>query len=298
MFTNVWFWFAAIVAFVVIALLTRKRKKGRGSQKTIPVVTLNGTIRYGGKGSPIEAFEAHLRGLRTSKPPAVIVRINSPGGTVGASQAIHRTLMLLRSQGIKVVALLEDVAASGGLYIAMGADHVVSHPGTVTGSIGVIMQGYEISEILKRFQINVETIRSGKFKDTGSMSRKMEPEERELLQGLIDDTYGQFVAAVAEARKLTVDEVKAFADGRVMTGRQALNVGLVDELGGLEDATAAAERLAGIPQGQAVLKNVEIKDPLLKRLGLSFSNRTLLEEVLPEASLSGLPLWLMPRSWP
>ena len=201
----------------------------------------------------------------------------------------------MREKGIKVIALLEDTAASGGLYIAMGADYIISHPGTVTGSIGVIMKGYEISHILKQLHIGVQTIRSGEFKDIGSMFREMTPREQQLLQGVIDNTYMQFVNAVASARKLPIDKVKQFADGRIMTGQQAFAFGLVDGLGSFEDAVELAERIGEMEPGEGVVKALEVKDPFLKRLGLSLPGQTLLDNVLPEASLPNVPLWMMPR---
>ncbi|OGL74651.1 hypothetical protein A3C96_04295 [Candidatus Uhrbacteria bacterium RIFCSPHIGHO2_02_FULL_60_10] len=257
---------------------------------------MSGTISYSDDESSLFAqFTKNLYKASDLAPPAMIVRINSPGGTVGASQALYDALLKMRARGIKVVALMEDVAASGGFYLAMGADKVIAHPGTVTGSIGVIMQSYEYSKVLEALGVNVQTVKSGPFKDTMSPARPMRPDEQDLLQGLITDTYAQFCDVIATARGLSLDTVHAFADGRIMTGRQAARWGLVDQLGSLDDAQRTAEKLAGLPPGQSRLLIIVNKQPFLRRFRLLGGARAWLERALPEAALSGLPLWLLPR---
>ena len=281
------------IALIVLPML----KRAFGKRKTpfsIPVVNVRGAISTSGRGASIVALEKVLDRIEQEKPKAVIVRINSPGGTVGASQALYAQFRRMSANGTKVVALMEDVAASGGLYIAMGADRVIAHAGTVTGSIGVIMQTFEIAEILKDLRIKVETVKSGDLKDVGSYARPMEAKDREMLQAMVDDTCAQFHDAVAAARKLPIDAVRAFADGRVMSGRQALAVGLVDELGSMAEAKKAAEALAGIEAGKGRLAPVAAEKKSLFSFNTGASHvLSSISGVLAEAELSGLPLWLM-----
>lgn len=177
---------------------------------------------------------------------AVVLRVDTPGGTVVAAQEIHAALSRLRAGGKKVVVSMGDVAASGGYYVACAADRIVASPGTLTGSIGVIMQFPNYQGLFGKIGLSTNTIKSGEFKDVGNGAREMTDRERRLLQGLVDDVQGQFVEAVAAGRGMTVERVRPLADGRVYSGRQARDLGLVDELGDLDAAIAAAARLAGI----------------------------------------------------
>lgn len=184
---------------------------------------------------------------------AVVVRIDSPGGVVGPSQEIYDAIRRLRAKDKPVVASLGAVAASGGYYIASAADRIVANAGTLTGSIGVIMQLAELEGFFKKVGVRYEVIKSGRYKDIGSFARAMTPEERRLLQGLLDDVYQQFVDAVAEGRGLDREAVLALADGRIFTGRQARGLQMVDALGGLQDAIELAAELGGIPGKPRVL---------------------------------------------
>ena len=177
---------------------------------------------------------------------AIVVRIQSPGGVVAPTQEIYDTIQRISRQGKPVVASMGSVAASGGYYLAAAATRIVANPGTLTGSIGVIMQLAEIEGLLKKVGVRYEVIKSGPYKDSGSFARAMTPDERAVLQAVLDDMYDQFVSAVAEGRRLGKDRVKALADGRVYSGRMAKNLGLVDELGGLDEAIRVASELGGI----------------------------------------------------
>lgn len=177
---------------------------------------------------------------------AVVLRIDSPGGTVVAAQEIHGAVTRLRRDGRTVVVSMGDVAASGGYYIACAADRVYASPGTLTGSIGVIMQFPHFQGLLGKIGVGTTTIKSGEFKDLGNSFREATERDRRVLQTLVDDVYAQFVSAVAEGRKLPADQVRKLADGRIYSGRQARELGLVDELGDLDAAVSAAGRLAGI----------------------------------------------------
>jgi protease-4 len=182
---------------------------------------------------------------------AIIVRIDSPGGAVGPSQEIHDAILRVRKTK-PVVASFESVAASGGYYIAVAADRIVSNPGTLTGSIGVIMNMANLSELYKWAKVDRYNIKSGKFKDVGSENRPMTEDERKLMQGLIDNVYQQFLKAVADGRRLPVEKVEPYADGRVLSGQQAFEVGLVDKLGGIDVAIDLVKELAKLDAKQKV----------------------------------------------
>jgi len=178
---------------------------------------------------------------------AVVVRIQSPGGVVAPTQEIYRAIRRLRDKGKPVVASMGAVAASGGYYLAAGADHIVANQGSLTGSIGVLIQLAEVEGLLRKVGVRYEIIKAGRYKDVGNIARPMTDEERQILQGLLDDLHEQFVADVAEGRGLDPAAIRALADGRVFSGRRAKELGLVDGLGGLEEAVQKAAELARIP---------------------------------------------------
>ncbi len=178
---------------------------------------------------------------------AIVLRIDSPGGGVVPSQEIYDAVKRVRNKSNKaVVASMGTVAASGGYYIACATDRIIANPGTLTGSIGVIMEMANVEGLLKKIGVEGVVIKSGRFKDIGSPLRKMSDEDRRLLQAVMDDVHQQFIQAVAEGRSLDVAEVQSLADGRIFTGRQAKEAKLVDELGDLDDAIRLAADLAGI----------------------------------------------------
>ena len=191
---------------------------------------------------------AKIRELADDKETkALILDINSPGGTVASVQDIYNAITYFKSKDKHVVALFRDVAASGGYYIATAADKIVAQPGTITGSIGVIMQGMNVSPLLEKLGVSVKPIKSAKHKDIGSPYREMTEEEQQLLQDMINDTYAQFFNAVKQARTTIPEEkLRLYADGRVWTGSQAKALGFVDELGGMETAKNLLEELTGI----------------------------------------------------
>jgi protease IV len=191
----------------------------------------------------VHELEEHLEDAAVR---AVVVRVQTPGGVVAPTQEIHDAIRRVRARGKPVVASLGSIAASGGYYLAVAADRIVANPGTLTGSIGVLMQVAEVEGLLKKVGVRMEVIKAGRHKDLGNFSRAMTVEEREILQSLLDDMYDQFVSAVAQGRGLDRDAVLKLADGRVYSGRRAQELRLVDELGGLEDAVRAAGTLAGI----------------------------------------------------
>jgi protease-4 len=203
-----------------------------------------------------------------------VLRIDSPGGGVVPSQEIHDAVQRVRTKNNKaVIASMGSVAASGGYYIAVATDRIVANPGTLTGSIGVIMEMANVEGLLQKIGVEGVVIKSGKFKDVGSPLRKMSDEERGLLQNVMDDVHKQFIEAVAEGRALELSDVQALADGRIFTGRQAKDAKLVDELGDLEDAIQLAADIVGIEGEPKVVeprRRFSIRELLESRLSAMF----------------------------
>src|SRR5690606_32455107 len=272
----------ALAATVAVALWGQDgRSPGRraapASGNVVGVIRIEGPITGGASGAGLLGATAGadtiinlLHSAREDdRVRAVVLRLNTPGGSAAAAEEIGVEIRRLREAGKPVVASMGDTAASGGYWIAALTDHIVASPATLTGSIGVIMELTNLEGLYERLGIEVETIKSGEHKDIGSPTRELTEEERALLQGLIDDIFDQFVTVVAEGRGLSRQEVLALADGRVFTGRQALAAGLVDSLGGLNDAVEIAAELAGI-EGDYTIR--ELGTPatlgeLLRRLG-------------------------------
>ena len=223
------------------------------SSEAVGIVRIEGVI-VGGEGGDFmgttlgaEDVAAHLR--RAAEDPsirAVVLRLNSPGGSAAAAQEIGQEVDRLRQAGKKVVASMGDTAVSGAYWIAAKADRIVANPATITGSIGVIIQTQHLVGLYEKLGIDTETVKSGPHKDMGSPARPLTPEERRIFQGMVDDIYDQFVAVVAAGRKMEESRVRQLADGRVFTGSQAKELGLVDEMGDLQDAVRLAGHLAGI----------------------------------------------------
>ncbi|MBI5643942.1 MAG: signal peptide peptidase SppA [Deltaproteobacteria bacterium] len=222
---------------VVIAIFTGGSFSSRDK---VAVIELEGIIT-----DPAEAIQQFQELEDRDDVKAVVLRIDSPGGAVGPSQEIHSEIIKFRKKK-KVVASLGTIAASGGYYAAAATDKIVANPGTITGSIGVIVEFFNAEELLSKLGLKGYVVKSGKYKDVGSPLRKMEAEERALLQSVIDDVNGQFIKAVADGRNMKVEDVAKIADGRIFSGAQARERGLVDELGGLRDAIDISAELAGI----------------------------------------------------
>ncbi len=218
-------------------------------------------VGVGGE-NPVSLFKEKLdRAARDRRVKAVVLRINSPGGTVTASDLMYRELCKFREKTEKpVVASMLDLAASGGYYLACACDAIYAMPATVTGSIGVVMMLPNVSDGLARIGIHMETIKSGGMKDAGSPFRAMGAPERAHFQGIIDEMYADFVDVVASGRSgLSEERVRALADGRVFLGREAKEVGLVDEIGDVQDAIVAAKQRAGL--GDAAVRVVQYARP-------------------------------------
>ena len=182
---------------------------------------------------------------RNSKIKAVIIRIDSPGGGVAATQEIYKEIERTKKEK-KVIVSMGSVAASGGLYVAAPADKIIANPATVTGSIGVIMQLVNVEELLGKVGLSSVVIKSGRYKDLGSSVRPMTPDERAILQNVTDQLHQQFVRDLSKGRGLDETKVAQWADGRIFTGERALELGLIDKLGNFEDAVSMAASLAGM----------------------------------------------------
>lgn len=214
---------------------------------------------------------------------AILLDINSPGGSVGAVQEIYSAILRAKAETKKpFIARFGDVSASGGYYVASACDAIIAEPGTITGSIGVIFSASSFSGLMTKIGMRSEVIKSGKFKDIGSPMRDMTTEERKLLQTLIDDSYEQFVSAVSEGRRMPADLVRTLADGRIYTGRQALEVKLVDKLGDLQDALDMAGELGKLGKNPRVLRDVDPIDQFFSILDskLSFFGGASVEKAL------------------
>jgi protease-4 len=190
---------------------------------------------------------------------ALIIRINSPGGTIAATQEIYNQILRIREKGKTVVVSMGDLCASGGYYIASAADYIVANRGTLTGSIGVIMAGVDLSDLFKRYGIEYNVIKSGEFKDSGTFFRKMTPEERRLLESVVMDAYNQFFEDVASARDLSPSRLRPVADGRILTARQALDAGLIDELGDFQDTVRITAEKASIKDPELIELRPDMK---------------------------------------
>lgn len=202
---------------------------------------------------------------------AVVLRIDSPGGGVAPSQEIYQAVRRLRDRK-KVVASMGAVAASGGYLIATAADRIMANPGTITGSISAVMHFANVEELLKKVGVRSSVVKSGKFKDIGSPTREMTPEERELVQGIVDDIYDQLITTISENRKIPLEKVVKLADGRIFSGRQALDLDLVDELGGLQDAVLLAGRLSNIEGKPGVVHALKKRTGLWRYLLENFAS--------------------------
>jgi protease-4 len=214
-----------------------------------------GLVELEGEISESESVVDQLdRMQRDPTVKAVVLRLDSPGGGVAASQEIYDAVRRLRDEGKPVVASMAGVAASGAYYVACAADSIVANPGTLTGSIGVIMSFPNTEELFRKVGVKFETIKTGKFKDVGSMWRPMTDDERTLLQEVLGNVYDQFVDAIVEGRGMAKEDILPYAVGRIFSGDQAMEYGFVDRLGSLEDAIEMASDMAGIEGRPSVVR--------------------------------------------
>jgi protease-4 len=284
-----------LVLFVVtVWLLLAVTDDGLPGGAKVAVVEVEGLIGAGAdRGLDTDAVIRTLGEYRDDPAVrAVVLRINSPGGVVAPTQEIFTAVRRLREAKKPVVASLGSVAASGGYYVAVAADRIYASPGTLTGSIGVVMQLANVEGLLKKVGVEYVVVKAGAYKDVGNFARPMTAEERRILQALLDDVYDQFISAVADGRGLEAKDVRGFAEGRIYSGRQAQGLKMVDDLGGLEDAIEAAAKLAGLPPKPKVVyprRRFSLRDLLRSELGLGQVSR-----MLPALETLRTPLYLMP----
>ncbi|MBI5883335.1 MAG: signal peptide peptidase SppA [Elusimicrobia bacterium] len=247
---------AAVVA--IRAPVGQKGKKdgddgvlGMGAKETVGWVSIHGVIYNDGTRTWDKGAYQWARRIRmmaeTKGVKAIILDINSPGGSVGAVQELYSQIRRVRKEfNIPIIALFGDISASGGYYIAAACDRIVAHPGTLTGSIGVIFSADNVEGLFSKIGFKSDPIKSGPHKDIGSWSRPMTKEERAILQSIIDDAYEQFLTAISTGRNMPMDKLRPLADGRIYSGAQALEAGLVDEIGDSDTAVELAGKLAKI----------------------------------------------------
>ncbi len=240
-----------VVVFIVSVFfaMTRLKREGSGAflGEKVAVVEIKGVII---DSEPI--IDNIIRFKKNRRVKAIVLRINSPGGAVSPSQEIYEEVKKAAKEKT-LVASMGTVAASGGYYVACAADKIIANPGTITGSIGVLMEFINVRELFKWAKLRSEVIKSGEYKDMGSPLREMKEKERQYLQEVIDSVHAQFKRAITESRGLSPSQVEEIADGRIFSGEQARDLGLVDELGNLQDAIAEAARLAGIEGEPSVI---------------------------------------------
>ena len=254
-----------LIVFYALALLAalgilmpkpawlKKKLAGTEAPGALAIINIYGPIHTNQSASswgPTDADGIARQLHRLSKRDdvkAILLRINSPGGTVGAVQEINTEVLRCKAKGKIIVASFGDVAASGGYYLGAAADRIVADPGTITGSIGVIMEFGNLEGLFQKLGVKLVVIKTGAHKDIGSPARPLTDEERKLLQDSMNDAFEQFIGAVEAGRKMPDAKLRALADGRIFTGRQAMKEGLVDELGNREDAIQAAIKLAHLP---------------------------------------------------
>lgn len=259
----------------------------------VALIKLEGIIIDASNMPVVTRIIEALDEVKKQKIKSVVLRINSPGGSAVASQEIYSAIRKAQKDGIKVIASLGDVAASGGVYVAVACDKVVSNLATVTGSIGVIIKTSVVKELYKKIGIDYQIIKSGAHKDILSNTKYLTEEERAILQQLTDTTYDQFIEIVATSRNIDIDTVKSFADGRIFSGSQAKNYGLVDEIGTQSDAVNLAAELVGIEGEPKIINMTPKKSFFQKVIGMSMNQ--LLDDMKVNSIHSGVPLWLMPK---
>ncbi len=245
----VWGWLIGVLAILVVFLVTVVTIEALlGQQVTFPAYGDRvGLVRIEGLLTDSRAIVQDLKAMgEDTGVRAIVIRVDSPGGGVAASQEIYDEIVRVRDGGTPIVVSMGSVAASGGYYVACPGDSILANPGTITGSIGVIMEFAQFQELFGKIGIDFDVVKSGEFKDIGSMSRPLTEGERALLQSTVDDIHTQFVETIAAEREMDTEAVRRLADGRIMSGRQALEAGLVDRLGSLRIALAVAGRMGGI----------------------------------------------------
>ncbi|MBK3332704.1 signal peptide peptidase SppA [Persephonella atlantica] len=233
------------------------------SVKSVPkiaVININGVI---------SSYEPVIQNIETaqidSSIKAVVIAVDSPGGAVGAAQEIYSAIEKLRKEK-PVVVSMGNVAASGGYYVSVPANVIYANPGTITGSIGVIIQHVSFAKVLEKLGIKVENIKSGQNKDILYPNRELTPQQKKLLEETIKDVYNQFLEDIVKYRKIDINTLKQYADGRIFTGRQAKKLKLIDKLGNIQDAVEEAKKLAGLEGKKVMVIKIRKEESILKKM--------------------------------
>lgn len=268
-----------LLVLIVISAVFTLFQKEMPTKERVALVRVEGPLME--SKFVIEEIKGYVKD-RSIK--AIVMRVDSPGGGVVPAQEIYEEVR--KAVKIKkIVVSMGSVAASGGYYIASPADKIIANPGTITGSIAVIMEIPNIKELMDKLGIKTEVVKTGKHKDMASIFRGIGKEEREIIQGVMDDVHEQFIKAVSDGRKMPAEDIRKIADGRIFSGRQAKEIGLVDELGDLEYAIKAASKLAGI-KGEPEIVEKKEKYPLLELLKGKFPEGWL--KIIPRTELKYL----------
>ncbi len=285
--------FVGMTALVALAAFSANRNNAVDWQFSpgarIAVVPIEGEIL-----EARDVIDAIHRYRENDAVKAMVIRINSPGGAVAPSQEIYEEIRKVRREsGKPFVASIDIVGASGGFYIASACDRIVANPGSITGSIGVIMQWMNLEDLVRWAKLKPETITAGGMKDIGSPYREMKPEERVYLARIAEQLHQQFIRAVAEGRsgKMTVAEVTTIADGRVFTGEEALSLKLIDQLGNLDDSVTLASKLAGMRRVPKTIYPRKRSPGLLNLLTHSEDSETMLQRILTSRAGRFLYRW-------
>ena len=264
----------------------------RKSNSRVAIVKVEGVIADSDTfGAGRSKILAALKEAERRKARAIVLRVNSPGGSVAACQEIFASIEQIKEKGVPIIASMGDIAASGGVYISMAANEIFANPGTLTGSIGVIIKSNDLSQLYDKVGVSPKVVKSGPHKDMLATYRSFSKDEELLLQNVIDDTYNQFVEVVASSRNIPRSDISLVADGRIMTGRQAKEAGLVDSLGGLDMAVKRASSLAGV-SGEPQIFSIQPRRSLLQRLLRPMTGYG--ERAATGGLLSGVPLWILP----
>jgi len=250
---NKWIWIITIpILLFIISIINNSPKWVSGPR--VGLVEIH---------APIYSSTEYVRDLNyfshNDDIDAIVIHLETPGGSVAASQEIYQKVKTLSKKGKRIFVSMGNVAASGGYYIALGADTIIANPGTATGSIGVIMGYPVLNELMEKAGINYTTIKSGKYKDSGSSFRESTFEDNKYFQNLVDNLYEQFINVVVQERSLVYDDVKSIANGMVYSGEQALDLGLIDLLGTLEDAILIAGESTGSLETPLIIRPPDSK---------------------------------------
>jgi protease-4 len=286
--------------------MREKTVQGTGADKVL-LISISGIISEGKDGGLLDRDEDLVTRVKEEltlagedeRIKALLLRINSPGGTVTASDVLYHEIMAFKEKRkIPVVAVIMDLGASGGYYVAVTGDRIIAHPTSVTGSVGVIMLRVSAEGLLQKIGVDASAIKSGAKKDIGSPFRPMTEDERAIFQTMINGFFSRFLDVVSKGRSLPPDQLKAISDGRVLTGPQALQLGLVDQVGYLDDGIAAAKKLAGLSEARVVMyaRPDAYRNNIYSLTGGSWSLESLAQltvmNLVPGTSPQFLYLWM------